>query len=552
MYRKIIAMVVVAGIVAGGLVAASMIKREAEINAMLKEMSPRRKIGQMMMVGVPGTEMTPAARSMIENFAPGGIILFGYNLSSRDKTAAFIADMQKAAIQTEGIPLFISIDQEGGRVRRIIDGVTQFPGNMPLGVVNDTDLAYRAARILGIELRMMGVNMNLAPAVDVNNNPENPVINTRSFGSDPAVVAAMGRAYIRGLQESRCMAVGKHFPGHGDTDSDSHHVLPVINYGLEHLKKVELPPFAAAIDENVSAIMSAHISYPSILGDDAPATLSEKMLRGLLREEMGHKGLVITDDMEMNAVSKIMDIGEAAVRSVEAGTDIILISTCGQSVARIHAALEKAVSEGRLSEKRIDESLRRIIAAKECFSIMKSDSGRARIAKAEYSKGELESLVEAEVINRELSRRALYYHGAGPFTAAGDEGRYAASYIVTASPVMRRELIERPVRGLLVLENTSELPADLGRGENGRQPVYLHVDRPEPAILAELVRIRDMPGVSLVVLCTGNPFPVAALMPLPPVLFSFSNTEESQRQVVACLRGEFRPRTEVNVYLGIR
>ncbi|HSV98374.1 MAG TPA: beta-N-acetylhexosaminidase [Spirochaetota bacterium] len=552
MYKKIIAGVVVAGLAAGGVVAGPTIRKEAEINALLKEMPLGRKIGQMMMVGVNGTEMTPAARTMIGSFAPGGIILFGYNLSSRDKTAAFIADMQKAAMQPAGIPLFISIDQEGGRVRRIIDGVTQFPGNMPLGVVNDADLAYRTARILGIELRLMGVNMNLAPAVDVNNNPENPVINTRSFGSDPAIVAAMGRAYIRGLQESRCMAVVKHFPGHGDTDSDSHHVLPVINYGLEHLKKVELPPFAAAIDENVSAVMTAHISYPNILGEDVPATLSEKMLRGLLREEMGHKGLVITDDMEMNAVSKLMDIGEAAVRSVEAGTDIILISTCGQSVARIHAALGKAVADGRLSEIRIDESVRRIIAAKERFSILETDSGRARIEKPRYSKSELESLAEAAVINRELSRRALYYHGEGPFMAAGDEGPYFARYFVTASPVMRRELIEKPVRGLLVLGNTTDLDAALARGKDGRQLVYLHVDRPEPAILAEVARLHGMQGVTLVVLCTGNPFPVAALAPLPHVLFSFSNTDESQRQVVACVRGEFRPRTEVNVYLGIR
>jgi len=552
MYRKIMAGIVVAGLAAGGVVAGSTMKREADIKALLAGMSLDRKIGQMMMVGVPGAEITPQARAIIQGCNPGGIILFGYNLASRGKTAAFIADMQKTAIDSAGLPLFISIDQEGGRVRRIMDGVTQFPGNMPLGVVNDGDLSYRTARILGIELRLMGVNMNLAPAIDVNNNPENPVINTRSFGSDPAVVAAMGRAYIRGLQESRCMAVGKHFPGHGDTDSDSHHVLPVIGYDLEHLKKVELPPFAAAIDENVSAIMSAHISYPSILGDETPATLSEKMLSGLLRDEMGHRGLVITDDMEMNAVSKLMDLGEAAVRSVEAGTDIILISTSGRSVGLIHAALLKAVADGRLPVERIDESVRRIIMAKIRYSILEIDSGRALPVKIEYSKGELDSLVEAAGLNRELSRRALYYHGAGPFVTAADGGAYAASYIVTASPVMRRELLEKPVRDLLVLGSSADLAAAIARRKDGRSLVYFHIDRPEPALLAEAARLRDMSGVTLVVLCTGNPFPVAAITPLPPVLFSFSNTDESLRQVVACVRGEFRPRTEVNLYLGIR
>ncbi len=552
MYKKIITGVVVAGLVAAGIVAGATMKREAEIIALVNEMSLERKIGQMMMVGVPGAEMTAPARAIIASYAPGGIILFGYNLGPREKTEEFIVDMQKAAMDSAVMPLFISIDQEGGRVRRIVDGVTQFPGNMPLGVVNDAKLTYRAARILGMELRLMGLNMNLAPALDVNNNPENPVINTRSFGSDPAVVAAMGRAYIRGLQDSRCMAVGKHFPGHGDTDGDSHHVLPVIDYGIEHLKKIELPPFAAAIEEDVSAIMSAHIAYPSILDDGMPATLSEKMLTGLLRNEMGHKGLVITDDMEMNAVSKLMDIGEAAVRSIEAGSDIILISTCGQSVARIHAAIGKAAADGRLSKERIDESVRRIIAAKVRYSILDMESGRARLVKAEYSKGELESLAEAAEINRELSRRALYFHGTGPFVAAGDEGPYSARYIVTASTVMRRELIERPVRGLLVLGNAVDLNAALAGGGNGRKLIYLHIDRPEPGLLAEAARLRDMPGVTLVILATGNPFPVAALTPLPSVLFSFSNTDESQRQIAACVRGEVRPRTEINLHLGIR
>jgi len=552
MYRKIMVVAVAAGVAAAALFVGTAMKRNADIKKLVGAMRLEQKIGQMMMVGVPGAKMSPEARAILERFAPGGVIFFGYNITDRDGTAGFIADLQKTALESRTPPLFISIDQEGGRVRRIVNGVTQFPGNMPMGVVNDPDLAYRAARILGTELRLMGVNMNLAPALDVNNNPENPVINTRSFGSDPAVVASVGRAYIRGLQEARCMAVGKHFPGHGDTDSDSHHVLPVIAYGMEHLEKVELPPFAAAIDEKVSAIMSAHISYPSILGGDMPATLSRAMLTDLLRTKMGHRGLVITDDMEMNAVSKLMDIGEAAVRSIEAGSDIILISTSGKSVEKIHGAISAAVAGGRLDVARIDESVRRIVEAKLRYSILKIDSGNALPAVAAYSGRELAALSEGASINRELSRRALYYHGPGPFIPAAGEGAFGARYIVAASPVLRRELVEKPVPGLVLLGNTGELAAALARSGPERTLVYLHVDRPEQGILSEMARLRDMKNVRLVVLATGNPFPVAAVSPLPPVLFSFSNTDESLRQVAACLRGEFVPRTDVNVHLGIR
>lgn len=550
MYGKITAVAAVVAVAAGALFAGSAIKRDLEIKKFVGAMPLERKIGQMMMVGVPGTKMSPRAQALIERIAPGGIILFGYNLSDRARTAAFIAGLQGAALDARVIPLFVSIDQEGGRVRRIVDGVTQFPGNMPMGVVNDAGLVLRAARILGTELRLMGVNMNLAPALDVNNNPENPVINTRSFGSDPAVVAAMGRAYIQGLQGARCMAVGKHFPGHGDTGSDSHHVLPVIHYGMEHLRKVELPPFATAIEEDVSGIMSVHISYPSILEEGVPATLSPKILTDLLRKEMGHRGLVLTDDMEMNAVSRLMDIGEAAVRSIEAGTDIVLISTSGESIERIQKAVLEAVAGGRLGESRIDESVRRIVEAKLRYSIMELASGNARTAAPAYSVHDLEVLEEGPALNSELSRRALYYHGSGLF--APEEGSFEAAYIVTASPVLRRELVERPVPGLVVLGDTAELASALRNKAAHSRLVYLHVDRPEPEILSRISLLRDMRNTRLFIISTGNPFPVAAISPLPPTLFSFSNTDESLKAVAACLRGEFAPRTDVNVYLGIR
>ena len=240
------------------------------------------------------------------------------------------------------------------------------------------------------------------------------------------------------------------------------------------------------------------------------------------------------------------------MRSIEAGSDIILVSTSGKSVEKIHNAISDAVAGGRLDMDRIDQSVCRIVEAKLRYSILKMESGAVLPAGAAYSERELAALSEGPSINRELSRRALYYYGPGPFVPAAKENEFGARYIVTASPVLRRELVEQPVPGLVLLGNTGDLAAALAQSGPERTLVYLHIDRPEPGILSEMARLRDVKNMRLVVLSTGNPFPVAAVSPLPPVLFSFSNTDESLRQVAACLRGEFVPRTDVNVRLGIR
>ena len=202
---------------------------QKNVQNIVKNMSIEEKIGQLLMIGVPGTAINKSSRELIASYRPGGLILFGYNYRTTEQLKKLNNSLQNYASGKKSLPMFISIDQEGGRVRRITgQGVTQFPGNMAAGSANDPLLTYRWARILGIQLRRLGVNMNLAPDVDVNNNPDNPVINTRSFGSDPEIVARHGRAYVKGLQKGGVMAVAKHFPGHGDTSADSHKTLPVI------------------------------------------------------------------------------------------------------------------------------------------------------------------------------------------------------------------------------------------------------------------------------------------------------------------------------------
>jgi len=259
------------------------------------------------------------------------------------------------------IPLLNTADFEAGAGFRIA-GATAFPRTMAFGAAGDEKLAYEAGRITAIESRALGVHVNFAPIVDVNNNPRNPVINTRAFGENPEVVGRLGAAYVRGLQSAGMIATLKHFPGHGDTDVDSHLGLPVIAHPRERISQIELPPFRAGITAGAGAVMSGHIQMPSIdPGEFAPATLSRAAVTGVLREELGFGGLIYTDSMGMQAVSDRMTPGEAAARAVHAGNDIVLHSPDDAAAA---AGIKQAVESGRIPMAQIDASVRRILEAK--------------------------------------------------------------------------------------------------------------------------------------------------------------------------------------------
>lgn len=537
-------------IIVGTCVLSCVRKRDADALVVLEKMDISRKIGQMMIVGIPGAGHSQEAAKIVTHGYIGGVVLFGYNLSTKAKNLQFFEALQEDAMRSSGIPLFISIDQEGGRVLRITDGVTQFPGNMALGVGNDPGITGKLSRILGMQLRECGVNMNLGPVIDVNNNSENPVINTRSFGSQASVVAAMGVSYIKGLQGARCVAVGKHFPGHGDTNKDSHLILPVIDYGWERLRSIELIPFRKAIGAGVEAIMTAHIAYPRVLGSNMPATLSREMLTELLRNEMGFDGLIITDDMEMAAVSSSIDLGEAAVRSVEAGADIVLTSASGRSIARIFTALKAAAGSGRLSMERIDRSVLRILEVKLRYAIMEYEDGRVRAARPRYSGSDLRLLEQAEEVNRIASRNALYLHAPSikwPIGTGADTRRI----FYTDTPRMKEEL-----RTLgdwcTVAESEGRLKSLIARGKKGVTIVYYHLDKPFGGPLRRIAELSRRNDITLVVVSTDNPFPLAKLRELPSTLFTFSNTRESLRQALACLRGEFTPQRTINLYMGMQ
>lgn len=482
------------------------------------------------MAGIPGHKMTDEAKNVLKKYKPGGIILYGYNITSEENTKKFIADLQQVSIENGNLPLFISVDEEGGRVKRFHDGVSAFPGNMALGVADDGKLTYEIARALGIQLRRMGVNMNLSPVVDVNNNPNNPVINTRSFGSNPEVVSRMGVKLIAGLQDSGCIAVAKHFPGHGDTDRDSHLTLPYINHGIERLEKIEFLPFSAAIKSGVECVMTAHISYPNILHSRTPATLCKYFLTELLRGKMIFGGLVITDDMEMQAVSKLMDIGESSVASIIAGADVVLISTCGKSIEKAVNAIKKAIADGRISEQRIDESLKRILFLKVKYNIMTLKEGKIGGGDIIYGKKDLEILSKAEELNKIASRKAVYYKADKNFEPVLQED----ILVFYSSSALMQRIIGSAFKNAAVVKNENEFLKYIGnfagknKGNTGGLKIFINIDEQKFDEIERLLSaVKDFPKTTLI--STGNPFPLLKMSSLPPAIFTFSNTEKHSR-----------------------
>ena len=337
---------------------------DTEINTMIAEMTTEEKVGQLIMVGFAGTQANEAIEIHIRDRFVGGVVLFSRNIQSPKQTAELTNELQRLAQSTtHGIPLFIGIDQEGGWVIRLKEGATVLPGNMALGATDSTELAERAGEITAVELAAVGVNLNFAPVMDVNNNPRNPVIGRRSFGESSERVSQLGVAYIRGLQHNGMLATAKHFPGHGDTTVDSHFDLPTVSHDRERIHALELQPFRAAIDADVAAIMTAHIIYPAF-DPDRPATLSPTILTNLLREELGFDGLLITDDMEMKAIDDRYRSGEASVMAIEAGADIVMVLWTPTKQDEVFDALLSAVKSGRISQARLNQSVERILKGK--------------------------------------------------------------------------------------------------------------------------------------------------------------------------------------------
>ncbi len=326
-------------------------------------MNLREKIGQLIMVGFPGTSVSKDLSAWMAAYKPGGVILFSRNLHGVDQIVRLTNQLQKLG---SNHPLFIAVDQEGGRVSRLPRGFTVFPACAVLGRCDSSELAYAAASATATELRAVGINMNMAPVLDVNTNSQNPVIGDRAFSSSATQVCALGLATVAGLQDNRVIACGKHFPGHGDTTADSHQELPTVTSSADRLREMELRPFRHAVENGLAAVMTAHVRYQA-LDDRNPATLSSYILTELLRKELNFQGLVITDDLEMRAILDHHEVGDAAVLAIRAGVDLLLVCGDRDRAATAMETVYNAVRKGEISEARVEDSLRRVTHTKEQF-----------------------------------------------------------------------------------------------------------------------------------------------------------------------------------------
>lgn len=341
---------------------------ETLVDEIVATMTVPELVGQLLMPaylidrnGEPVTTLIPELQDLFEEIQPGGFLLFAANIDNPDQVRSLVTSLQ----ETVSIPLLIGIDQEGGVVRRLVPTdrmpATDIPSASRVGRSGDTQLAFQLAEVIARELRSLGINLNLAPVADVLTNPDNPVIGSRAYGTDPEVVSTMVEATVRGLQTNGVSAALKHFPGHGDTMEDSHVGLATLSHTMDRLAVVELPPFVRGIAAGSDAVLTGHISVPLLTGDATPATLSRDITTGLLREELGFEGVIITDALTMAALTNSYTSREIPLRAIAAGADILL-RPGDTRVA--HREIVAALERGDLTIARVEESVRRILLLK--------------------------------------------------------------------------------------------------------------------------------------------------------------------------------------------
>ena len=515
----------------------------------LRGLSLREKIAQMVHVRVPGRFINRQSKEfkkveeLVRENHIGGLALFAGNVYESSILLNEFQEMSK-------LPLLVSSDFERGAAFRIEDA-TSFPWTMALGAAGDEDLAYRQGFVTARESRAMGVHWIFAPVVDVNNDPENPVINIRAFGSDPADVSRLGVAFMRGVQAGGALATVKHFPGHGDTSIDSHINMPILDVGIDRLERIEFVPFRRAIEAGVDAVMTAHVAVPQLTkGAKIPATLSPEILTGILKNSLGFRGIVVTDSLEMDGIKKQYGSAAAAVAAVKAGVDVLLLPP--DAVQAIDA-VERAVKSGEISEKRIDESVKKILDAKQKLRL--NENRKTAIEKI----GDVVSSPENVELANEIAVRAV--------AAIKDEKR-----LLPLNPSDKRRvygLVLTPVidaaSGAAFLNAFRErFPGAQTEWANSRVPesqlaaIEKAIDAADIVVVATLTRLATGRTIGIpdrhvnivkklaslkkpvVWVCLGSPYLLRIAPKMGTVLCTFSYSENSQEAAVRALVGDFR------------
>ncbi|MBE9913047.1 beta-N-acetylhexosaminidase [Paenibacillus donghaensis] len=517
----------------------------------ISKLSLEQKIGQMFICGFHTLVPDDQIRKLIEDYHLGGVIYFRRNIDKPQQVASLSASLQKLAADHGNLPLWIAIDQEGGMVARIDHKqISRIPGNMALGATDHPDYSYEVSKISAEELLQLGINMNFAPCLDVNNNPHNPVIGVRSFGENPDKVSEHGAAVIKAFQEKGLSAAAKHFPGHGDTNVDSHMGLATVEHDVERLQQVELKPFIKAIQQGVDVIMTAHVIFPAIEPEPIPATLSRSVLTGLLREDLAYDGIIVTDCLEMHAIAKFFGVGEGAVKAVEAGADVVLVShTLSDQIEAIEA-VKNAVRSGRISEKTIDAAVERILKLKQKRLTGLQASEVSQVFLERHEKPEVDRLL------KEISRKSI--------TLVKDQGQLplnTAEPVLVIWPEVRSETqVDEPWTEVVTLgEALSKYAANVKEIRISAEPGQEEIEEtlntaasfsqvvlatytagstlPEGQMSLAEKLLRQNHG-KLVVASTRNPYDLNDIPEIPAYLCCYENTPYFMEALASILAGQ--------------
>ena len=514
----------------------------------IKEMTLKEKLGQLIIAGFHGYEYNDHLKTLIEEYKVGNIILFTRNIKNLDQLITLNKQIFKETVKHTGNIPFITIDQEGGMVTRIQDGATFCPGNMTLTATNNSENAYRIGKIMGDELSRLGINMNLAPSLDVNNNPDNPVIGVRSYSDNPKIVSEYGNKYIKGLQEKGVIATAKHFPGHGDTNVDSHLGLPMITHTLKELEKVELVPFKSAIKNGVDAIMSAHIVFSEIDKSGLPGTLSKVILNDLLRDKLNFKGIIVSDCMQMKAIDDQYTTERGTLMGIKAGLDLACISHDLEKQVGALKLLEQAVLKGELSEDLIDEKVTRILSYKEKTreKIENDFISLTNEETATYFKMLDNQAVASDIVDRSLTLfkgKAFVQDGrtlviaASPFAQSIAEDKIDSRSIVD----MVKEYVKTVDAEKLDLkeENYNYL---YEKAKDYDQIVVCSYNANMYPAQIKLINDINKLGKELYVISTRNPYDYLVLDEIDNVACVYEYTKNSVNTIVRYLNGMIKPK----------
>lgn len=533
---------------------------EAKIRHVMHGMSLEEKVGQLFMTYVYGDSATTQddaavsrnqqtygvdnAQQLIDKYHLGGVIYFTWsdNLKNPTQIARLSNGIQRAATsQPSSVPMLIATDQEQGVVTRVGPPATQFPGNMALGAARSTDDARTAARITGKELRAVGINQNFAPVADVNVNAQNPVIGVRSFGSKPEMVADMTAAAVRGYQQANVAATAKHFPGHGDTNVDSHTGLPVIDHTREEWRRIDRPPFQAAIDEGLDAIMTAHIVVPSLDPSGDPATLSKPIITGILRQDLHYDGVVVTDALTMAGVREKYGDEDVPVRAIKAGVDMLLMPPPGKLDLQFNAVLE-AVRSGEIKKQRLNEAVSRILRLK--FERGLFDDPYVNVDKVDERVGTPQHKATAQSISDRTPTLIKNDNGLLPLSAGSGKDVLVTGWGSSTTATLADKIATRGVetdRMYTGSPTDEEIEAAATAAENHDLTVVTTSNAWEDPQQQKLVRRLVDTGTPVVALSVRAPYDIAYFPDVTANLATYSYKEVALESATRVLFGEVAP-----------